>query len=560
MTPTTSRGAGPVGLGQTLRHDAPPSLHERQPLIRGALALVADARLDDRDALCRLLGVDPAQRAALPDSVLVLRAYERWGERCPERLSGSYAFALWDGRRGALLLARDHMGQRPLSYSRSGPSLVFATDYRAVLAHPSVRREIDEEVVVGRLLRAHRVGLERTPWAGVRKLRPGSALVVEPGGVPRTTTHWRPARRPAPTPSRPEDHAEALRETLATAVGDAVRSVHPVASHLSGGLDSTTVAVLAARALAEQERSLALALSWSPAPDDGVGRDEQARIAEVVGELGVPCAYLELSPDAARRNRVRELALEPNETRLAEDVLLGRAREHGARVVLSGWGGDELPSFNARGYLAMLLRSGPWRTLTGEIVAGARRQGASPVRVARALRARIAREALPPLLPGPLARIPRGAVAPRAKGLSGLDPRAERLLDERDHRLRPRSSPRAMQLALLRNGHITMRLESWAHAAAEAGVEYRFPLLDRRVMELCLGLPEDVWMRDGWSRWLFRTAADPLLPASIAWGRPKDEPVRQDYIGGVLGGDDEVPAGDPWVVDLHRRLHALNRA
>ncbi len=490
----------------------------------------------------------------------MLLAYERWGEHCPERLSGSYAFALWDGRRGTLLLARDHMGQRPLTYSRSGPSLVFATDYRAVLAHPSVRREVDEEAVVARMLRAHHVGLERTPWAGVRKLPPGSAMVVEPGGVPRTTTHWRPAPRPAPARSRPEEQAEALRETLAVAVGDAVRSVHPVASHLSGGLDSTTVAVLAARALAAQERSLELALSWSPAPDDGVGRDEQARIAEVVGGLGVPCVYLELSPDAARRNRERELALEPNETRLAEDVLLARARERGARVVLSGWGGDELASFNARGYLAMLLRTGRWPTLTEEIVAAARRQGASRVRIARALRARIAREALPPLLPGPLARIPRAAIPSRPEHLTELDPRAARLLDERDRLLRPGASPQAVQLQLLRHGHITMRLEAWAHAAAEAGVEYRFPLLDRRVMELCLGLPEDVWMRDGWSRWLFRTAAAPLLPPAIAWGRPKDEPVRQDYIGAVLPRDGEIPDGEPFAVDLHRRLRALNRA
>src|SRR5205823_11977388 len=103
-------------------HTTPESLHERLPATlpgRPDLAITADARLDNRAELGDALGVPHPERAGLPDSALILLAYARWGERCPERLLGDFAFAIWDGRARRLFCARDPLGVKPFVYYAS---------------------------------------------------------------------------------------------------------------------------------------------------------------------------------------------------------------------------------------------------------------------------------------------------------------------------------------------------------------------------------------------------------------------------------------------------------
>jgi len=118
-----------------------------------------------------------------------------------------------------------------------------------------------------------------------------------------------------------------------------------------------------------------------------------------------------------------------------------------------------------------------------------------------------------------------------------------------------------MQLSIIHLGHLENRIESWARAGAALGIDHRYPLLDRRVIELCLCLPGDVWLNDGWPRWLFREAIAPLLPASVVWSRPKEERARMDAFLEVLVAArlDEVSAGSPLVKAHRRRQQELAR-
>jgi hypothetical protein len=95
-------------------------------------------------------------------------------------------------------------------------------------------------------------------------------------------------------------------------------------------------------------------------------------------------------------------------------------------------------------------------------------------------------------------------------------------------RHKPLSRPQR-QVALLSSGHVAARLEAWTQYAGPRGVDHRFPLLDRRVLELALAFPPQVWLADGYNRWIMRLAADPLLPASICWGMPKEEPALKAW-------------------------------
>ena len=181
---------GAVHIGRRCRLDdgdgAPPkrrasaepavSLHRCR---EAGLALAADVRLDDREALQDALG---CRGAEVSDGELILRAYRRWGRDCPSRLLGDYAFALWDGCRRILFCARDHIGVKPFYYARTGESFVFASAVPAVLAAPGVSGRLDDDFVAAHLTRIGPNTTVRTFFAAVRKLPPGHALTVTGDG------------------------------------------------------------------------------------------------------------------------------------------------------------------------------------------------------------------------------------------------------------------------------------------------------------------------------------------------------------------------------------------
>ena len=184
---------GPGGAGS-----APPSLRFDA---EAGVAVAADARLDDRGALCDALGVPRPERAGLADADLVLRAWLRWGRDCPKRLLGDYAFAVWDTRGRRLFCARDPVGVRPFYYAVTARGFVFASAVEAVLAAPGVSGALDEAMVAAHLTRLSVYGTAHTFFEAVRKLPPGHALTVEAealghGGALRPERYWRPEDAP----------------------------------------------------------------------------------------------------------------------------------------------------------------------------------------------------------------------------------------------------------------------------------------------------------------------------------------------------------------------------
>ncbi|GAH07934.1 unnamed protein product, partial [marine sediment metagenome] len=121
--------------------------HEQLPLVnaRGDIVITADARIDNRVELIDILGLGGRYHSQIGDSELILAAYEKWGEECPARLLGDFAFAIWDGRRQILFCARDHFGVKPFCYyHRHGRVFVFASQVKALLTMRQVPHQINE--------------------------------------------------------------------------------------------------------------------------------------------------------------------------------------------------------------------------------------------------------------------------------------------------------------------------------------------------------------------------------------------------------------------------------
>jgi asparagine synthase (glutamine-hydrolysing) len=196
--------------------------------------------------------------------------------------------------------------------------------------------------------------------------------------------------------------------------------------------------------------------------------------------------------------------------------------------MFSGWGGDELIAFNGRGYFADLARHGRLATIQRELRLRSRIQGGS---LRGAWKARV----LLPLLPdmalrqGPREppRLPAELRPEFARVLAAVEP-----LDHAYPRERP--GVRRMQVSLLEFGHLQYRMESWAAHGAALGLTYTFPLLDRRIMEFALSLPGRMFFRDGWKRWLYRTAMEGILPDVVRWNPKKFDNAAAHQLRSVL--------------------------
>lgn len=168
------------------------------------------------------------------DTEVVLEAWRQWGERCAERLNGMYAFALWDVRREELWLVRDRMGIKPLYYAPTPHGVLFGSEPKAILAHPQVRAQLDEDGL------RELLSFSKTPGhailRGLRELRPGYQVRVRREGLSERP-YWRLESHP---------HRDSLHTTVHTVRGlleDIVTrqliSDVPLCTLLSGGLDST---------------------------------------------------------------------------------------------------------------------------------------------------------------------------------------------------------------------------------------------------------------------------------------------------------------------------------
>ncbi|PAP75860.1 asparagine synthase-related protein [Rubrivirga marina] len=477
--------------------------------VAGVHVLYADLDLADRARLGHALGLPATE----PDAALLVAALRQWGADAPAHLGGAFAFAAWLGDRQAVVAARDPAGICPLVYADRGDRLVVGGDVREVLA-AGVPDALDEDVMAAVFLtsqfRPSSVG--RTCVRAIDLLPGGHRLTASERGT-QVSAYWRIEDAPRLGLRRVEEIGEALAAVLREVTAEAVADPGTVGVHLSAGLDSSTVAAFAAHALAEAGRAPA-AFSWQPAPGAD-GSPEHDRIAAVAECWGLDVSWCPAAEADFAAGLALDATREPHVMWAPEAPVRREARRRGVRLLLSGWGGDEAASFSGRGTIpGALLRQGQWRAVVAMIAR-------DPVRALRRLRAQRTKRA-------------RLGLAPTLDDLRDAALRGEHATFARPDLLRRATlpevepmpaDPHALLGWLMRRGHLGDRTGAWALAGLPFGVRYRYPLLDRRVLDLVGGLPAEAWLtRDGLRRWPLRAAGADLVPDAVRLHASKAEP------------------------------------
>jgi asparagine synthase (glutamine-hydrolysing) len=559
---------GAIAFGHRMLWTTPESLWEKLPLVnqRGDLAITTDARIDNRDELIHLLELDNYLPEKITDSQLILAAYEKWGEQCPEHLLGDFAFAIWDERNRRIFCARDHMGVKSFYYHYQAEKIfTFASQIKAILCLREVPRRLNEEKV-GDYLASIFQDKCNTFYQDIFRLPPASCMTLTAKGM-QIRAYW------SLDPSRKlhlgsdEEYAEALREIFAQAVRCRLRSAFPIGSHLSGGLDSSAVTCMA-RQLLIQEGSSRTLHTFSNIFDAVPECDERPFIEAVTDQGNLIAHYVpgdRLGPlseleqifqyyDEAVSGPTHFFAWELNEA----------TQKEGVRIVLDGFDGDNTIS-HGLGYFTELMSTGKWSTLTAEVNEIHKLTGTPARNILRyyclpylenlarhwqwiaffqamhqlhryfdvSRRWLFLNHGFKPLLPQFVRktwRSLRGYSQPPEHDKRfinshfsqriGLKKRIQNLKNSRKNQS---LTERENHWRNLTSGILTQGLEILDQYAAAFSIEARHPFMDKRLIEFCLSLPPEQKFHQGWSRYIMRRAMEKILPQQVQWRYGKSD-------------------------------------
>ena len=451
------------------------------------------------------------------DTEVVLVAYEAWGETCVDRFNGQFAFAIWDALRRTLFLARDRLGIVPLHYTVSAGKFAFASEAKAIFTQPTAKPALDRVAVVEALL-CGTLFRGRTLFEGVNSLEPGHCMTVSSRGV-NCRRYW-----DMPLEDRDAaQHDEAYyRDQILPLLEDALRirliGEVPWGLMLSGGTDSSTLAMMAARMSPEPVQTFTIDFpnTWKSANTD-------QHFARVMAErLGTRHHEFITQPDDyyATLERVTWHLERPFNKGAATMYLLYKQLKDHATVVITGEGADELFA----GYVGERGLGLDEVVQTGTI---ARFPWAAYWEVTERLFSDDVRSAISPAA---LVRDRLDDALPAARGGDVLN----------------------QALYLYTKYFLLELLELHDRTSLAWGVEARLPFLDHRLVDLLTPMPSDLKARNGQTKYVFKQVVKDLLPSEVINRKKTPMPVPRDpdtllnhlrITREVLSGSDSRSAG-----------------
>lgn len=487
-------------------------------------------RIDNRDELIVSLGDTADADLVKTDTGLVLNAWKRWGPDCCDQMVGDFAFVIYQPRGNHVFLARDHFGVKPLYFYRTAERLVFATSLAVLAGLKQLELNPSREWMV-RFILGVSPDWRLTAYESVEKVQPAHSLFWSPAEPDLPQEAWYRFKSPTPLQLQSEGaYVRAYRDFFDQAVRDRLRSTSAIGAECSGGLDSSAIC-------ASASRQMPAATKLDPGENFGLfamalHRDEPAAIRQVAENVKHGFLYVigesETEPETwgEQENGDRawqehlEVAGFPSEqgNAIAQIPFYRQARKNNTGVILSGFGGDEFTTTYATTALVDFWRQRKWKLWASRFRGNW-----------LGSRLRMVKWLYRYLRYGPGTETSHRLLE-LAENTWSQSPLAEQaiwpeLQNEFKRGFRYDAGAKSLNEFVLQDRlspMIAARLESCTLMAARYGIEYRWPMLDIRLVEFFIAVPAEQKLgKGGQGRYLHRRAIADLLPQELIW-RDKD--------------------------------------
>lgn len=448
----------------------------------------------------------------------IAKAFRKWGTRCANYIKGDFAAVVCEKNNNRVHLFRDHIGARPLTYVFLKNKLIFASHEFGLVKSGLIKTSLNEKKLIQNLFR-FKSDYAETIFKDVWKVIPGFCFTFSKRGK-AVTKYWEPEKIKQNKILSIEETVFRLRQFLVSATVNRMGSVK-TGAHVSGGIDSTGVASIVADHMADANQLIGY--SWTPDDYDAEveGVTEKEYLDAFREEKRAKIRYM---VKGGIHERLKDSLIPEFEVQNIEHPTMKRAAEDNIEIMFTGWGGDEFVSLSARGVVNHLVFNFKLRGILGYIRKRGIKSFVWQLRV----------DVLPLLIPFGLLPVYKVQSYQRTKirllKPSFLLKHWKTIFLHRRKNIFGYGNRIRFMMNLLENYHLPARMDSWAIYGEKYGIEYRYPLLDKDLLEFWFSIPVSYTYKDFESRILYREAMKGILTEKIRVRPDKADPLFMDYM------------------------------
>ena len=444
------------------------------------------------------------------------KAFEKWGCLCANHINGDFAAVVIKKTKKEVLLFRDHIGTRPLVYWKSDNKLIFASHEFGLVKSGLISTSFSEQKLIDSYF-IFRKFYEKTFFQEINKVIPGNYIKCTAGSS-ESKTFWQPGKIQKNNELTFEKAVAHLRKLIVAAT---VNRIEPgnIGLHVSGGIDSCGIDSIVADHT--DNKKLLTGYSWTPKlfEDPVEGINEKEFIEAFSKDKKIDIKYLSLQ----KYETVKNSLIPEFRTQHIEHPVMQQGEKDNIETLFSGWGGDEFVSLSLRGTVNHLFFSFKWGTLLKYTKEKGIKTTVRKFRI----------DVFPLFVPFGLLPVYKAGKTNWSKlsllHFSFVRKHWRQIFLRYNKNIFGYGNRTRFVLNLLGLYHLPERMESWAINAEKYGFEYKYPLLDKQVLEFWFSLPTEFTYKDFKSRLLYREAMKGILTEKIRIRKDKGEALRIAY-------------------------------
>ncbi|ADZ09096.1 asparagine synthase [Methanobacterium lacus] len=502
---------GNMALGHQMLWTTKESLIEELPFHDEDLKLIitSDARIDNREELSNILNIENSTEVS--DSYYILKSYEKWGENCPKHLLGDFSFAIWDDSQQKLFCARDHMGIKPFYYFLSNDVFIFGTEIKAIIDNDYVPYELNEYKLALFLMKDTENN-KLTFYKDIFELPGGHSIVLNKSEFD-ISCYWQLDPNLEIIMDSEEDYVKKFLELFEESVKCRLRSCFPVGSELSGGLDSSSI-VSVAKNIRGANDCFQPFCTFSQIFEETLECDEKNYINTLIDDTIEP--FFINVDNISPLNDIDTILWYQDQPFYTPHItkqiqLYKHVQDRGVHVLLSGQGGDQVLSLG-NNYFKELAVTNQWKMLINEINDFSKMINTNRFTVFK-------EKVIYLLLPYKLKKFIKIFLGINDESIINLE-FAQSLGFDLKNYYNHLNDVNKLNTKEIHYKKITSSVNETVFGTidrrvANFGIEVRFPFYDKRLVEFCYAIPNEMKFKNGWNRYILREAMKNIMPDEI---------------------------------------------